>query len=529
MVLLTIALPLVIAGAALLLRDNARRPRLLPLAAGAHLALTLALLILFPTTPDPSSPSALGLDPPGAIVLLLVSVLFFFAAIYGVGYLRARHDRDNRLFVACTLAVLALLTLVATARHVGLAWVAVESTTLAGAPLIYFNRNPRSLEATWRYLVVGSIGIALALLGSFFLGYAALAPAADLGAHAVGAHDLGPAHASLLYDDLLARADTLSIPWLEASMVLLVIGYGTKMGLAPMHTWKPDAYGESPGMVGAIFAGGTASGAFLVLLRSLQVADRAGAGAFAHDALIALGLASMAVAAAFAWREPDLKRLLAWSSVEHMGLLAIGLGLGGAALFGALLHLVMNGLTKGVLFLAAANIHRAYGTSLVSADTATHLGSAASPGSPAPPGPRRLITGAIRRLPVSGTLLLLGFLAAIGSPPFGPFVSELWLLRAAFADHVAVGIAMVVLLFAVFIGMGRTILAATQGAPPPPPDLPRGPIAEASAPPEPFKDTWLTAGPIAALMALVLVLGVALPAPLARLVAAASTWLQGAP
>src|SRR4030095_7679385 len=149
----------------------------------------------------------------------------------------------------------------------------IEATTLSSAPLLYFNRNPRSLEATWKYLLIGSVGIALALFGSFFLAYSAL-------------H--GGMHSSLLFEDLVRDAPHLSKPWLHAAFVLLLVGYGTKMGLAPMHTWKPDAYGEAPGLVGALLAGGLTNCAFLALLRFYRICAAAGEAAFVSRTLIGM-------------------------------------------------------------------------------------------------------------------------------------------------------------------------------------------------------------------------------------------------
>ncbi|MCK6593287.1 MAG: hydrogenase, partial [Polyangiaceae bacterium] len=141
-----------------------------------------------------------------------------------------------------------MASLVALSQHLGLLWVAVEGTTLATAPLLYFNKNARSIEATWKYLVVGSVGIALALLGSLFLAYAL---------HLAGGET------SLVFSSMIAGAKGMSAPWLRVAFVFLLVGYGTKMGLAPLHTWKPDAYGEAPGMVGALLAGGMSSAVFL--------------------------------------------------------------------------------------------------------------------------------------------------------------------------------------------------------------------------------------------------------------------------
>ena len=166
------------------------------------------------------------------------------------------------------------------------------------------------------------MGIALALLGSFFLAYASLKAGLE---------------STLLFDQLVKDAPRLSPPWLRAAFVLLFIGYGTKMGLAPMHTWKPDAYGEAPGMVGTLLAGGVTSCAFLAILRVYEIC-RAGADAeFAREIMVFMGLLSMAVAAVFMVRQRDFKRMLAYSSVEHMGILVLGVGIGGLAVYGALL------------------------------------------------------------------------------------------------------------------------------------------------------------------------------------------------
>jgi hydrogenase-4 component F len=424
----------------------------------------------------------LALDAPGKLVLLVVSVLFFCCSIYSVGYLRYRRERSNRVFVSCLLVFLAVMSLVTWAQHLGLLWVAIEATTLSTAPLIYFNRSKRSIEATWKYLLVGSVGIALALLGTFFLAYSAipagLEPSMNMGA-------------------VLGMAGSLSKPWLRAAFVLLLVGYGTKMGLAPMHTWKPDAYGEAPGVVGAIFAGGVTSCAFLAFLRVYCVLIAAGEGAYVSRLLMVMGLLSMAVAGLFMIGQRDFKRMLAYSSVEHMGILILGLGIGAPALYGTMLHVATNGMTKGVLFLSAGNIHRAYASKTTDE-----------------------VRGAIRRLPLSGGLFLAGFLAITGSPPFGPFVSEFSILVGAFdAGKLLPAALFLLFLLVVFIGMGKTVLKVTLGRPP-------VEVLEAAAPR--YSDGFLTIAPVFALMAIVLLLGLCVPIPLDQLVRDAASYLGGA-
>jgi hydrogenase-4 component F len=474
MALFLVLVPLVAAALAAAVPSNRWRPWLLPMGAVAHLVLVAVAL----RSPAVSAWDGwLVLDPLGKVLLLLVSVLFSLCALYAPGYLAGRPEQPNRALCTCLLGSLAMMTLVAMAHHLGLLWVAVEATTLASAPAIYFNQNPRSLEATWKYLLICSVGIALALLGSFFLGYAAL---------------YAGLRSTLLFDDLVREAPALSRPWLHAAFVLLVIGYGTKMGLAPMHTWKPDAYGEAPGLVGALLAGGLTSCAFVAVVRIYQIALAAGDAAYARNMLIFLGLLSMGAAAVFMARQRDFKRLLAYSSVEHMGILVLGIGLGGPAVFAALLHLLNNGLTKGVLFLSAGNIHRAYGSKTTDR-----------------------VSGALHRVPLSGGLFLLGFLAGSGSPPFGPFLSEFGIVSAAFGSgRYVVGGLFLAALLAIFLGMGVTVLAVVLGTPTP--DTGK----------RPFRDGILSGAPVLTLAGLVLVMGLYVPPPLEALLREAAASLE---
>lgn len=478
MVYSLILLPLGAAALTIAWPSNRSRPWLVPLGSLGHLVLVVAAIF---RPGEGTAVAGLGgwlqLDPIGKVVLGFLSLLFFLCSLFTPVYLAIRSDRPNRIFCANLLVVLAMMTGVALSYHLGLMWVAMEATTLASAPLLYFNHNARSLEATWKYLLIGSVGIALALLGSFFLAYAPLKSGLE---------------STLLFDQLIQTAPRLSGPWLRAAFALLFIGYGTKMGLAPMHTWKPDAYGEAPGIVGTILAGGVTSCAFLAIMRVYQVCRASGQADFAREIMIFMGLASMAVAAVFMIRQRDFKRMLAYSSVEHMGILVLGLGVGGAAAYGALLHLINNGLTKGVLFLSAGNIHRAYGSKRTDE-----------------------VQGALQRVPFSGALFLAGFLAITGSPPFGPFVSEFTIVNAAVGSgQFLTGGLFLMLLCVVFIGMGATVLAVVQGTP-----LER-------IPPTGLRDTFGTVAPVLLFMTGVLLLGLYIPSPLESLLREAAAFLE---
>lgn len=424
---LLILIPAVAASLVFAIPSNEKRPWVLVPVTFFH---TVTVGWLWFSDSLPTLGRWLVLDPMGKIVLSLISPLFLGASLYAVGYLNRRLERNNKVFVASLLYLLSAMTIVTLSQHFGLLWIAIEATTLASAPLLYFNHNQRSLEATWKYLLICSVGIALALLGTFFLAMAETAA--------------GPVESPLFIPSMLQRGSSFSIPWLRAAFIFLLVGYGTKMGLAPLHTWKPDAYGEAPGLVGFILSGALTSCAFLALVRVTQVCQAAQQTDFVRPLFILIGLLSMGVAAAFMLGQRDYKRMLAYSSVEHMGILTLGLGLGGLAIYGALLHLLNNGLAKGVLFLTAGNIHRHYGTK-----SAPH------------------VKGVFRVLPVTGALFMAGFIAITGSPPFGLFVSEFTILRSAVADGRWAVVALFLgFLAVIFIGMGRIVLSMTQGEPP---------------------------------------------------------------
>ncbi len=437
MIAALLVVPALAGAVAYFIRADSARRALLLLTAVAHAALTAAAWL---RDPAPALGGWLQLDAAGRLILTITSVLFLAAATYSVGYLgreqrEVRRDFEDGLlfanapeptFTACLLLFLGAMTLVTTSHRFGLLWVAIEATTLASAPLIYFHRHHRSLEATWKYLLICSVGIALALLGNFFL--------------AVAASDPAGAPVPLVLGDLVRGAARLHTPWLKAAFLLFLVGYGTKMGLAPLHTWLPDAHSEAPSVVSALLSGALLNCAFLGILRVQQVLAAAGEAAFGRDLLVLFGVLSMAVAAIFIVGQTDYKRMLAYSSVEHMGVLALGVGLGGAATFGALLHAVNHSLTKAMLFLVAGNILTVYRTkSTVD------------------------VRGVLRVLPVSGVLWVAGLFAITGSPPFAPFLSELAILKGALDQgRILIAVVYLLLLAVIFLGMMTAMLRMAQ-------------------------------------------------------------------
>jgi len=470
--LLLVLFPAGAAAVAYFVRSARLRLGLLVGTALLHLASTARLWA------DPVGPELggwLAVDALGLLVLTLVSVLFLVVAVYAVGFLRTEPPRGGRVFVSGLLGFLAAATLVAVSHHLALLWVGMETTTLSLAPLIYHRHDRRSLEAVWKYLLLSSVGIALALFGTFFL---------------AAAQTSGR---PLLLEDLIAGGARLQPALLRTAFTFLLVGYGTKMGLAPLHAWKPDTYGEAPSLVAGLMAGGLTSCAFLGVARITQVTMAAGQAAFVQPLFLAFGMVSLVVAAAFMIGQPDLKRLLAYSSVEHMGLLVLGLGLGGVGPYGTVLHLVNNGLTKGVMFLAVGNVVLVTGAAT-----------------------REAARGILRRLPVSGVLLLLGLFAVTGSPPFGLFLSEFIILKAAIAQgHLMIALTVVALLAVIFVGMGAVVLDVIYS----PSEVPTRGAGES---------LLLVAGPAVLLLA-VLVLGLYVPPPLNRVLLAAARGLGVTP
>jgi len=423
--LLLILGPLAAAGLAALWPDDRTRPWFLPAAAAAHTLLAFYCLFHPPLVP---AGAWIGFDPLARAMLPAISLLFLLCSAYGVPYLRLRSERSNRVFVPAFLAGLGLMSAAHMARHLGLLWIATEALTLSSVPLLHFNNSPRAFEATWKYLLVGGTGIALSLLGSFCLGYASL--------HGGGGGDL-------TFAGLMAQGAGLSRPWVLIAWVLLLVGYGTKMGLAPMHTWKPDAYGEAPGIVGAMLAGGVTTVAFTAILRVRAVVDAAGAGALASRTLLVMGLFSTVVAALFLLSTRDFKRMLAYSSVEHMGILSLAASLGAPGLWAAFFHVWNNSMTKGSLFLSAGNIRRAAGGRTTEE-----------------------VSGMSLVTPRSAALFVAGLFAVTACPPFGPFFSELLIVKTTFAaGHPGAAALFLVCLLLAFLGLTRVVFAIVYGRP----------------------------------------------------------------
>ncbi|WP_202945759.1 hydrogenase 4 subunit F [Acetonema longum] len=365
------------------------------------------------------------LDALNATMLLVIGTLSFTAAWFSLSYMRRELEHGHlsarmlsRYYALLQLFIFTMLV-VLMVENLGLIWVAVEATTLASALLVAFYFNRSALEAAWKYVMVCTVGICLALLGTILLYYTQV--------NAVGGGD----HA-LSWLSLRDHADLLDPGLIKLSFVFLLVGYGTKAGLAPMHTWLPDAHSQAPSPVSGLLSGALLSCALYALIRNMIIVQGALGPLFGQQLLLAFGVISVAVSIPFVLVQHDLKRLLAYSSVEHMGLVALGLGIGTPlAIFGALFHVLNHALAKSSLFYLAGMITQGYHTKYI-----------------------MRISGLVREMPVTGWMFVLGLLAITGTPPFGVFTSKFVILRAAFeSGNIFLGSSVLVLLVAVFAGM----------------------------------------------------------------------------
>jgi hydrogenase-4 component F len=471
-------------GAALCLGPRQARTVMLALVAlvlATGLAGTLAALAVLRGGPLALANGWLRLDALSAVHLLVLDFVFVTSTLFAPGYFAGAEltVRRLRLFASLWLLSFGAMTLVLLANHLGILWVGVETTTLVTTFLIAFHRSRESLEATWKYLMICSVGIAIAFLGMLILGAAASRVA-------------GPGTDAVLWTTLREVGGRLDPRLAKLGFVFLLVGYGTKVGLAPMHTWLPDAHSQAPAPVSSVFSAAMLSTVMYCLMRYLPVLDAVAPG-FAGRLLCLFGALSMIIAAAFILFGRDVKRMLAYCSVEHMGIVAIGLGLGGAGAFAAMFHTVNHALAKSAGFLCAGRLGQTVGSNQI-----------------------RHLQGSLRRSPFWGAGLAGSLFALIGMVPSAIFVSELMIVRAAVAARATLTlIAFLVAAGTVFLGMfGHTMT------------MMRGQAGEGARPARAGLVDWLVIGlPLLALA----VLGLWLPEPVRDALAQAAALVRPAP
>jgi len=365
-----------------------------------------------------------SLDALSVYMMLIVTGSSCVVALYSIGYFRSLVRRGNvdnkmlRLYYTLLNTFLFTMMLVLVSNNLGFLWIGTEATTLATAFLVAFYERESSIEAAWKYVIICSVGIALALFGIILTYYSAL-------------HVVASTANALNWSTLISVATKLDPDILKLAFVFIVVGFGTKAGLAPMHTWKPDAYSEAPAPISALMAAGLVNVAVYALLRFYILVHKAVGGSFAPTLFLLFGLVSIGITIPFILVQRDYKRLLAYSSVEHVGIIIFAFGLASPlAYFGGLLHVLNNAVGKLLLFLTAGNIRLAYDSKFI-----------------------RRVTGAIKVVPVSATLFIIGIFAITGWPPFGVFISEFTIVYAGIsADNILPVIFFIGFLAIIFIG-----------------------------------------------------------------------------
>lgn len=378
-------------------------------------------------------------DALSAWMVLLISLVSFSTSIYAICYFR-RDLRDAtvnarrfREFYVLTPFFSTGMFLVVLANNLGIMWFALEGTALTSVLLVALYNRKTSLEAAWKYVMLGSLGLALALFGTIFT-YAA----------AIGKNP-GETLPSFNWSRLMEMAPNLDHRLIKIAFAFVLVGYGTKTGLAPMHTWLPDAHSEAPSPTSAMLSGVSLKVALYALLRFHILTTHCLETSYSQSLLLGFGLFSMFLAGPFILVQRNLKRLLAYSSLEHIGLICVGIGMGAPlTVFGALLHMGYHALTKPVLFFASGNIHQ-------------HFHSLEF---------RRIGSGLVQTMPVTALLLGLAAVSAAGLPPFGLFVSELTVIAGGFASHQVIVSTLVLLaLLMVFCGFLDKIARVLLGSP----------------------------------------------------------------
>jgi hydrogenase-4 component F len=444
-----LAVPAALALGALLRLSTVARLRYLTL--GTILSAASALPALLQTWAQGELTAAQGwlrLDALSALHVLLLLLAFVPAAYYAERYFRHAAQAGQfppqtaRRFSALWFGSLTMMMLVLSANNLGLMWVGMEASTLILAFLFCTQITPGSLEAMWKYLLMCSVGMAMAFLGILLIA-------------AATRHTGLPVTTALLWTNLRDASQLLDPALVKAGFLFLVVGFGTKAGLAPLHNWLPDAYSQAPSPVSAISSGCLLNSALYCILRCLPLAeDASGQVGWARGVLVVLGLFSMIVAAGFLLAQRDIKRLLAYSSVEHIGIMATGFGLGGLGTFAALLHMLGHTLAKPLGFFCAGALAQAYGTNDM-----------------------RRMGGVVRQVPIWGTGFVLALLALMGVAPGVLFLSEFLVLKSAVEQEAwwVVVIYLLALALAFLALLRRVIAIGWNAATPPPEQLPAQP------------------------------------------------------
>jgi hydrogenase-4 component F len=421
----------------------------------------------------------LHVDSLSAIFLLIIGIVGFLAGLYSIGY--TRHDLEsgefdnNKLSLYYGLFSLFLFTmlLVVTANNIIMMWVAVEATTLGSAFLVGIYGHHSSLEAAWKYVIICTVGVAFGLYGTILV-------------YSDAVNVMQVPGTAVLWTEILKNAHSLDPSLLKMSFVFVLIGFGTKAGLFPMHAWLPDAHSEAPSPVSAMLSAVLLNCALLVIFRFAIITNLVIGPAFTQTLFLIFGFISVAAAAFFMFVQRDIKRLLAYSSMENIGLVVLAFGLGGPlGIFAGLLHALNHSLVKALMFCTTGNILIKYRSRSLDQ-----------------------IKGMLQAIPATSVLLFLGALALVGTPPFNIFLSKFLIISSGLsAGYIWLMVLSLLLLSVVFAAFFRVISSTLFG------DKPEGMLKS--------EYHWLTLVPPAVLIILMLVLGLYIPPQLNSLLSGA--------
>ncbi len=416
-------------------------------------------------------------DPLSKFFFAILAIVGFAVVLYSFSYLAKKgfDGTKDTLYSVFMILFIASMSAGILASHLALAWVFIEATTLFGTVLIFTERGRTALEAAWKYIFICSIGVSFSFIGIILLSMS------------------GTAAFSLFYSELTANATSMNPFLLKLSFAFILVGFGTKMGLSPVHAWLPDAHSEAPSPVSALLSGVLLNVSAIVIIRYTIMMDRAGLAAFAGTLLVIMGILSLLVSASYILTSTNYKRMLAYSSIENMGVIAIGIGIGGGALFAALLQVAVHSFAKSGLFLTSGNIYHLTGSKQIEQS-------------------RDLI----RRDRLTAYLWLLGFIALSGFPPFGGFIAKFFFAKALIADgYLYIFIPVFLILVVVIAGTCSRVMKMA---------FDRGDAAESGS----RKAGVLAYAPQVAVLVILLVLGVSIPEPVRELIERATDFIRNA-
>jgi hydrogenase-4 component F len=409
--------------------------------AGAVALASAALPVIMSaiSTPIEMMNGVFYMDALSGYIMALVIFLSLASAVYSIEYLEHEMKvgltgaRGVRRYYALLHLFIFTMLLVTAANNLALMWIAIEATTIVSALLIGLGFSKRSLaiEAAWKYIILCTVGITFALLGIFITYYATTAVMGGQGA--------------LNWTTIRSIAPKLNPTTMKLAFIFILVGYGTKAGLAPVRNWLPDAHSEAPSPISALLSGILLNTAFYGIMRFVTITDPSTGSVFTGNLLILFGLISMGISSVFILVQTNYKRLLAYSSIEHMGIISLGIGIGGpVGVYGALLHIMNHALSKPLMFFVSGRIQANYGSTRI-----------------------ENVKGVLSSMPLLGTLTFIGVLSLAGTPPFNIFISEFTVLQAAVVNGLW-AVAGLFLLFAAFVfygmlsGFGRILFGGKE-------------------------------------------------------------------